>query len=173
MANLASVVDACQRTSYVVTGVFNAAFRYVRHVAIGTRNTPLGMNAGFVYFVIGMLCFNDGGAAELMGIVGKPDAVVILFTTFHGQPIVPGENKVFPFGREIILHVALGASQRTHFLLRNLVDVLATVSESFDQSRTADFKVHGFSLVTIGTTDGVYHFLSQRGPRAFVIFGNS
>ena len=65
---------------------------------------------------------------------------------------------------EIVLHVALGAHQRTHLVVRGLIHVLAHRGKSLAEGGTADVKVHGFAIVAIAAADGIHHIGAPLGP---------
>ncbi len=58
--------DARQRAPHLVVGKLHSALASVDHVAIGTGNAPLTVDAGHVHFVVGMLRLQDGRPAQLV-----------------------------------------------------------------------------------------------------------
>ena len=59
VASLASAVNVSQRTHNMVIRVFDAAFRDIRHMAVGTRDAALAVDTLHIEFVARVLCFQD------------------------------------------------------------------------------------------------------------------
>jgi hypothetical protein len=63
MADLAESGYIIERALYMMIAEFLPAFRFIGHVAIGTGNSPFGMNTQRKKFKIRMLRFQDRGSA--------------------------------------------------------------------------------------------------------------
>ena len=59
VASLTSAVNVSQRTHNMVIRVFDAAFRDIRHMAVGTRDAALAVDTLHKEFVARVLCFQD------------------------------------------------------------------------------------------------------------------
>ena len=164
VTDLTSTVNHCQRTLDMVVAELHTAFTLIRHVAIGTRDTSLTVNTHLSNFVIRMLCFQDRGTAQFMNIIIKTGFIIIGFHIFHSKAFIPRESQVFAVTLEVIFYVTLRTYERTHFLWSSLCDILALTLERFNQSRTADMKIHRFRIVAIGTTDRVHNFRTHGAP---------
>ena len=105
--------------------------------------------------------------------------VVVSFNFLHSEALIPRECEILVLLRsvwvvlEIIFHVALSAHQRTHFLLRNLGDVLALTLKGFNQSRTRNAQVHSLRVVAVGTTNRIHNLVAPSSPVGFIILGDA
>ena len=156
-----------------MVAVFDTAIHFVRHMAIGTRQTTLCVRSEIENFKIRMLCFQHWRTAEFMYPVHMLHFIVVFFNIFYCHPFIPGERQIFAIAFEIIFHMALGASQRTHFLCCCIFNVFSLTFEGFNKSGARNIKLHGFVVVTIGATNGIYNFLAQCRPFALIEFGNT
>ena len=160
VAHSAGVGDVQQGALHVVVGEFRAAFSAVRHVAIGAGDVAVGVNALGVDLEIRVLHLQHRGAADGVGPIGKGVALevgllVVLLHRLHGRALVPGKGEVVVGLTEIVLDVALGADERAHFLMGDLVDVAALALEGFAQGGPRNAQSHGVGLVAVEAADGV------------------
>ena len=167
MADLTGAVNHCQRALDVVVAELYAALTLVRHMTVRARHASLSVYARLGYLIARMLRLQYAGAAQLVGIVRKIGLVIISLHILHRKPLVPREGQIFAVPFEIILYVALGTYQRAHFLRSRLADVFSLTLKSFDQSGTADLKIHILRFVTVGAADGVHYLAAESRP--FVI----
>ena len=79
MAVQTGIGDIVQRAAHMVAGVFNPALTHVGHMAVCAGQTAAVVDTGTEGFVVRMLRLEDGGAAELVGKVGKTVFVVVRF----------------------------------------------------------------------------------------------
>jgi hypothetical protein len=88
VTSLACTVDMSQRTHDVMVGILHSAFGDVRHVAVGTRNAALSMDAHLIKFVARVLRLQDGSARELMNIIVKAHLIIVGLNSLHGYTAV-------------------------------------------------------------------------------------
>src|SRR5512133_2525661 len=106
----------------MVIGIFNATFAHIGHMTVRTRSSAFCMNSKGIHFKIGMLGFEHGCFAQGMCPVRKADLIIVCFHIFNSPSLVPWKCKICSSLNfmlvEIILNMALGADQGSHFLLR-------------------------------------------------------
>ena len=120
-----------------MVGKLHAAFRAVGHVAVGASNVAVSVDARAIDLVVRMPDLHHAGLADGVRPIGELGLVEILFHLLGRGPLVPGEGQIVPLLLEIVFHVALGANQRPHLLVRNLVDVLALPGEGLAERAAA------------------------------------
>ncbi len=173
VAHLTGNTDGIQRTLDVVVRVFNAAFHFIGHVAVCAGNASAVMHTCHKNFVIRMLCFQHWCFAKFMNPVNKFKIIVIVFHSFHAETAVPWKCKVIAVFFEVVLHMALGANQRAHILMCEILYLFSLSFKSFFKGRSGYTQIHRFRIMTVKAADRIGYFFAFIFPSSFIKLGNS
>ena len=119
-----------------------------------------------------MLSLQNLGTRQRMDIVVEANRVVVFLSSLAGQTLVVGEYQVVSLAGillvvgldEVVLHMALGAYQRTHLLMGSVLHVQTATGKCLVEGRTGRTQIHGAGIVTVGASDGVHLLGTQLTP---------
>ena len=148
-------------------------------MAVGAGDAALAMDALQRSLVSGVLRLEDRGLGKSMGVIGITHFIIVLLGIFQGETVFPREGQILVLFRrlgiilEIVLHMALGANQRAHLVVRGLVHVLAHAGKGFAKCRAGDVQVHGLGIMAVAAADGVHDIGAPLGPVGLVEFSRA
>ena len=150
----------------------HATLLLIRHVAVGTRHTALGMDTVLGHLPTRMLSLQNLGLRQRMDIVVEANGVVIFLSSLAGQTLVVREYEIVSLAGillivrldEVVLHVALSTHQRAHLLMGGVLDIQSTTGKGLVKGRTGRTQIHRAGIVAVGAADGVYLFGTQFAP---------
>ena len=132
-----------------MVGIFYASFTDIRHMAIGTRYSPLTVDTHLMKLVSGMLRLKNWCPAQCVCIVFIVHRVVILLHSFYRHTAVLRKNEIVAALLEIIFGMALRTNQRAHLLMRCLIHIFSHTLPCLIKCRTRGFQVHRFGVMAI------------------------
>ena len=179
VTSLAGAINLSQWRLNLVIAELHATFLLVRHVAVGTRYATLSVNAMLRHLPTRMLSFQDLGTRQWMDIVVETDRVVVFLGSLASQTLVVWEYQIVSLAGillvvgldEVVLHMALGAHQRTHLLMGSVLHVQTATGKGLVEGRTRRAQVHGACIVTVAAANGIYLFGTQLAPLLSVEVG--
>ena len=172
MTGLTGAVNLSQWRLNLVVAELHTTLLLIRHVAVCTRYTTLCVDAMLRHLPTRMLSLQNLGFRQWMDIVVETYLVVVFLSSLAGQPLVVWEYQVVSLARvllivrldEVVLHVALGAHQRTHLLMGGILHVQTTTGKGLVERRTGRAQIHRACIVTVATTNGVHLLSAQLTP---------